>query len=142
MMFVIIVNKDKTMRHDFFRNEVVFLQNQFFNLVKTGWTLLRLIAVVSSSIVTILSSLIPLFLHTSLSPEYLFLLFIFLSIAAITVHGGLTHLFNDYADFLSDTDANSPAILSGGSRVIQKKLIQPENGSLFSYSSSPVLWLF
>src|SRR5699024_2597960 len=50
-----------------------------------------------------------------------------LSIAAITVHGGLTHLFNDYADFLSDTDANSPAILSGGSRVIQKKLIHPEN---------------
>lgn len=115
------------MRHDFFRNEVVFLQNQFFNLVRTGWTLLRFIAVVSSSIVTILSSLIPLFLHTSLSIEYLFLLFIFLSIAVTIVHGGLTHLFNDYADFLSDTDAKSPAILSGGSRVIQKKLIQPEN---------------
>src|SRR5699024_10315236 len=52
---------------------------------------------------------------------------IFLSIAAITVHGGLTHLFNDYADFLSDTDANSPAILSGGSRVIQNKLIHPDS---------------
>src|SRR5699024_267551 len=66
---------------------------------------------------------------TSLSLEYLFLLFIFLSIAATIVHGGLTHLFNDYADFLSDTDAKSPAILSGGNRVIQK----PENGVEMNY---------
>src|SRR5699024_366071 len=119
MIFVIIVNKDKIMRHDFFRNDVVFLQNQFFNLVKTGWTLLRFIAVVSSSIVTILSSLIPLFLHTSLSIEYLFLLFIFLSIAATIVHGGLTHLFNDYSVFLSDSDVTSLAILYVVFRVIQ-----------------------
>lgn len=53
-------------------------------------------------------------------------MFFSLSAAAILIHGGLTHLFNDYADFLSGTDQNSPAILSGGSRVIQKKLIPPE----------------
>src|SRR5699024_11375937 len=100
------------------------------------------IVLVSSVIVSFFSGFILFFFHPSLSLESLFFLFIFISIAAITVHGGLTHLFNDYADFLSDTDANSPDILSGGSRVIQKKLIQPENGSLFSYSSSPVLWLF
>src|SRR5699024_12708771 len=70
---------------------------------------------------------------TYLSLEYLFLLFIFLSKAATIVHGGLTHLFNDYADFLWDMDAKSPAILSGVSRVIQKKLIQPENGVEMNY---------
>ena len=103
-----------------------FLQSRLIDLFKISWTLLRLIAVVSSSIVTILSSLLPLFIHTSLSTGYLLFMFIFLSSAAIIVHGGLTHLFNDYADFLSGTDAKSPAVLSGGSRVIQKGLLPPQ----------------
>lgn len=103
------------------------MQNKFLHMLKTGWTLLRLIAVVSSSIVTIISSLLPLYLHTSFTTGYLLLYFIFLSLAAITVHGGLTHLFNDYTDHLSETDARSPAILSGGSRIIQKAFISPEN---------------
>lgn len=103
------------------------MRNKLINLVKASWTLLRLIAVVSSSIVTILSSLLPLFLYTSISNEYLIFMFIFLSLAAIIVHGGLTHLFNDYADYLSGTDELSPAILSGGSRVIQKELITLQN---------------
>ena len=102
------------------------MQNQIINLFKTGWTLLRLIAVLSSSVVTILSSLLPLYFHTSLSSGSLIFMFIFLSIAAITVHGGLTHLFNDYADHLSGTDNYSPAVLSGGSRVIQKELLSPK----------------
>ncbi len=101
------------------------MQNQLINLFKAGWTLLRLIAVVSSSVVTILSSLLPLYFHTSLSNGRLIFMFIFLSVAAVIVHGGLTHLFNDYADHLSGTDDVSPAVLSGGSRVIQNKLISP-----------------
>lgn len=88
-----------------------------------GWTLLRLIAVISSSIATLISSFLPLFLHISYSSNNLYFLFIFLSIGAVTVHGVLTHSFNDYADFQSGTDAHSPAILSGGSRVIQKGMI-------------------
>lgn len=103
----------------------IILQHRFVHILQTGWTLLRLIAVVSSSIVTILSSLLPLFIHTSLSTSYLLFMFMFLSVAAVAVHGGLTHLFNDYADFLSGTDAHSPAVLSGGSRIIQKQLIPP-----------------
>jgi 1,4-dihydroxy-2-naphthoate octaprenyltransferase len=88
--------------------------------------LLRFIAVISSSIATILSSLLPLFLYTSHSTGDLIFMLIFLSVAAIAVHGVLTHLFNDYTDFLSGTDAHSPAILSGGSRVIQEGMMQPQ----------------
>src|SRR5690625_2641238 len=91
-----------------------------------GWMLLRLLAVISSSIVTILSSLLPLFLYSSLSNHYLSSMLIFLSLGAITIHGMLTHLLNDYVDDLSGTDARSPAILSGGSRVIQKGVIRPQ----------------
>lgn len=53
-------------------------------------------------------------------------MFFFLSAGAVVIHGLLTHLFNDYADFLSGTDEHSPAILSGGSRVIQKGILKPE----------------
>lgn len=49
-----------------------------------------------------------------------------LSTAALMFHGGLTHLFNDYTDYQTGTDARSPAILSGGSRVIQNGILGPE----------------
>lgn len=103
------------------------LKKSLIKKLQGGWMLLRFIAVISSSIVTILSSLLPLFLYTSISTEYLFFAFVFLSIAAITFHGVLVHLFNDYADFLTGTDAHSPAILSGGSRVIQKGFMEPKH---------------
>lgn len=96
------------------------MNHSLLKKLQGGWMLLRFIAVISSSIATILSGLLPLFLYTSLSTGYLFLMLILLSLAAITIHGVLVHLFNDYADFLTGTDAHSPAILSGGSRVIQK----------------------
>src|SRR5690625_3635650 len=99
--------------------------SQISNVFHVSWTLLRLIAVISSSIATILSGLIPLFLHSPFSAGYLLFMLMFLSLSAIVVHGILTHLFNDYTDYLSGTDAHSPAILSGGSRVIQKGLLQP-----------------
>src|SRR5699024_9152138 len=95
-------------------------------ILSEGWGILRLIAVVSSSVTAVLSSLLPLLLYTSHSPVTLFYLFLFLCGGAIVVHGLLTHLFNDYADFLSGTDEHSPAILSGGSRVIQKGILKPE----------------
>ena len=100
--------------------------NQIVKTFHGGWMLLRLIAVISSSIATILSSLLPLFLYTSISKSYLFMMLIFLSLAAVIIHGMLTHLLNDYVDDLSGTDARSPAILSGGSRVIQKGVIRPQ----------------
>src|SRR5690625_7591432 len=103
------------------------MSSQAIQLFRIGWTLLRLIAVLSSSIVVILSSLLPLFLYTSLSFGYLMWMLVFLSVAAITFHGALTHLFNDYTDFHSGTDDHSPAILSGGSRVIQKGMMHPQH---------------
>jgi len=102
------------------------LQRRLIELLKTSWTLFRIIALISSSIVIILSSLLPLFIHTSISTSYLIFMFVFLSSAAIIVHGGLTHLLNDYADYQSGTDEKSPTVLSGGSRVIQKNLLSPE----------------
>jgi len=100
--------------------------NQVGQIFRTGWTLLRIIAVASSSIATILSSLLPLFIRASFSTEYLITMLIFLSIGAMVIHGLLTHLFNDYTDFRTGTDAYSPAILSGGSRVIQEGLVRPQ----------------
>ncbi len=92
-----------------------------------GWTLIRSVAVISSSIATIISTTLPLFLYDTVSAGYLSLLFIFLAVAAITIHGVLTHALNDYTDYRSGTDAYSPAILSGGSRVIQKGMIPLQN---------------
>src|SRR5690625_3430601 len=90
-----------------------------------GWSLLRLVAVMSSSVTAIISSLIPLFIHHSYSATHLVFMFFLLSGGAVVIHGMLTHLFNDYTDFLSGTDEHSPGILSGGSRVIQKGIFKP-----------------
>lgn len=95
------------------------LSNQVYAIFRGGWVLLRSIAVISSSVATIISSLLPLFLYSSISSDRLWLLFVFLTIAAFAIHGVLTHAFNDYTDHCSGTDSFSPAILSGGSRVIQ-----------------------
>ncbi|MHA6250875.1 prenyltransferase [Oceanobacillus sp. CAU 1775] len=101
------------------------MESSISKSLRSGWMVLRIIAVVSSSFVAILASLLPLFLHTSIPTMHLVLMFLFLSFGALTVHGGLTHLFNDYADFLSGTDEHSPAVLSGGSRVIQEGMLEP-----------------
>jgi 1,4-dihydroxy-2-naphthoate octaprenyltransferase len=101
------------------------MENALVHKLRGGWKLLRFIAVISSSFVAILSSLLPLLLYTSLSAETFILMFIFLGLGATIVHGVLVHLFNDYADNLTGTDAHSPGILSGGSRVIQEGFMQP-----------------
>ncbi|WP_416150766.1 prenyltransferase [Salipaludibacillus sp. HK11] len=99
------------------------MSKQIDSILRGGWTLLRSIAVLSSSVATIISTMLPLFLYTSLSTGYLIFLFVILTISAFTIHGVLTHAFNDYSDYQSGTDDFSPAILSGGSRVIQKGMI-------------------
>lgn len=101
------------------------VSNQVMPIWRIGWTALRMIAVISSSMATIVSSLLPLYFNMSFSMGYLIFMLLFLSVAATIVHGALTHVFNDYADFLSGTDAHSPALLSGGSRLIQKGLVRP-----------------
>ncbi|PSL42986.1 1,4-dihydroxy-2-naphthoate octaprenyltransferase [Salsuginibacillus halophilus] len=102
----------------------------FRSILRGGLALLRSIAVVSSSVATIISAMLPFFLYSTISTSYLLMMFFVLLLGAFTIHGVLTHAFNDYMDYLSGTDAYSPAILSGGSRVIQDGIITP-----------PVLWL-
>ncbi|WP_018924372.1 prenyltransferase [Salsuginibacillus kocurii] len=101
----------------------------FRSIIRGGWALLRSVAVISSSVATIVSSMLPFYLYSSFSTEYVLMMFIVLLVAAFTIHGVLTHAFNDYMDYRSGTDEHSPAILSGGSRVIQKGMI-----------TLPVLW--
>ncbi|SDO11590.1 prenyltransferase [Alkalicoccus daliensis] len=93
-------------------------------IFQNGIQLLRAAAVLSSSAAAVLSSLLPILLYTSVSPLYVSLLFLFLIFASFLVHGVLTHAFNDFTDYHSGTDQFSPAILSGGSRLIQEKRVQ------------------
>lgn len=99
------------------------MSNQIVSILRGGWVLLRSIAVISSSVATIISSLLPFALYFTISGVDLLLLFIFLSVSAFMIHGVLTHAFNDYTDYHSGTDDYSPAILSGGSRVVQRGII-------------------
>ena len=85
--------------------------------------LLRIIAVVSSSVATILSGLLPLLFYYSLSSFAIISVLCILLIGTILVHGVLTHTFNDLTDYQSGTDEHSPALLSGGSRVLQSGLM-------------------
>lgn len=88
--------------------------------------LMRAVAVVSSSAVAVLSTMLPLFIYYAFSFSTLFFTMLFLLAGAFAVHGVLTHAFNDYSDHLSGTDTLSPALLSGGSRVIQEGHISPD----------------
>ncbi|WP_143833257.1 prenyltransferase [Oceanobacillus timonensis] len=81
--------------------------------------LLRLIAVVFSSVATILSTILPLLFYTDLSAGAVMGVASVLLIGAVCIHGMLTHTLNDIADYQSGTDQYSPGILSGGSRVLQ-----------------------
>jgi 1,4-dihydroxy-2-naphthoate octaprenyltransferase len=89
--------------------------------------LLRVIAVVTSSVVTILSTWLPLVLGYNFSVPRLLLLLLLLVIGAFLIHGLLTHILNDITDYKSGTDQYSPALLSGGSRVIQSGTMSPQS---------------
>lgn len=81
--------------------------------------LLRLVAVVFSSIAAILSTVLPLLFYTDLSAGAVMTVASVLLIGAVSIHGMLTHTLNDIADYQSGTDQYSPGVLSGGSRVLQ-----------------------
>ncbi|RDW15441.1 prenyltransferase [Oceanobacillus chungangensis] len=115
------------------------MNNKVLAILRGGWVLLRFIAVIFSSVATIISSLLPLFLFTSIPTGQLFWLFIFLAISAFAIHGVLTHAFNDYTDYRSGTDNYSPGILSGGSRVIQKGMFSLQTIRLLGIWFSVVL---
>lgn len=93
--------------------------------VKSGMRLLRVAAVASSSAAAVFSGMYPLFAYYSFPVHTLISLTLLLLGGCLVVHGVLTHALNDYTDYRSGTDALSPALLSGGSRVIQEGLIQP-----------------
>ncbi|SDJ01422.1 prenyltransferase [Natribacillus halophilus] len=97
------------------------------SIIQGSWQLLRMIAVASSSFATIISTMLPLFLYYTLSPNNLLFILLILITGAIFIHGLLTHLLNDVSDYKSGTDALSPAILSGGSRVTQDGMISIES---------------
>lgn len=85
--------------------------------------LTRILAVAFSSFVTVLSTSIPLILYyPELDNINILALIGILLIGSFLTHGLLTHIVNDLADFKSGTDDYSPGMLSGGSRVIQKKV--------------------
>ncbi|MEC5425761.1 prenyltransferase [Virgibacillus sp. C22-A2] len=106
------------------------MNQSFLAPIKNSWILLRSIAVTSSSVTTIVSTVLPLFLYYSVANDKLLFIFLLLFFGAFLIHGVLTHMLNDYVDYQSGTDQNSPAILSGGSRVIQTGII-----------SASTLWL-
>ncbi|MBB6450259.1 1,4-dihydroxy-2-naphthoate octaprenyltransferase [Geomicrobium halophilum] len=76
------------------------LQSTFY----ASWLLIRSIAVVSSSIATIISTMLPLVIFYPFSAEDLLPLFLLLIVGAFLIHGVLTHILNDYIDYQSGTD--------------------------------------
>src|SRR5699024_12628659 len=109
------------------------MQIQILSTFKSMYKLTRSIAVVSSSIAAIISSLLPLLLYTTISTTRLGLFFLLLCLAAFAIHVILTHDFNDYTDNQSGTDWHSPGFLSGVSRLIQTDRI---SATFFSRSST------
>ncbi|WP_411344414.1 prenyltransferase [Paenibacillus sp. WLX1005] len=97
--------------------------------------LLRPIAVLCSSVAIIFSGVFPLLAYEGVSVINIVMIAIVLLVGCILIHGILTHALNDYTDYLSGTDQLSPAMLSGGSRVIQEGRITP--GILYRFG----LWL-
>lgn len=81
--------------------------------------LLRLAAVVFSSVAAIISTVLPLLWNPQLSALTVMTVASVLFFGAILIHGMLTHTLNDLADYQSGTDQHSPGMLSGGSRVLQ-----------------------
>ncbi|MEW4372310.1 prenyltransferase [Paenibacillus kandeliae] len=107
---------------------------QAFTL-RNAMRLIRPIAVLCSSVAIIFSGVFPLLAYDTISVVNTVLISAVLLVGCILIHGILTHALNDYTDYLSGTDQHSPAMLSGGSRVIQEGRITP--GLLYRFG----LWL-
>lgn len=103
-----------------------------FKWLKGFGMLTRILAVVFSSFVTVLSTSIPLILYyPELDNGTVLLLISVLLLGSFLTHGLLTHIVNDLADFKSGTDEYSPGVLSGGSRVIQTRHFTYDQLKLF-----------
>ncbi|SDJ24003.1 1,4-dihydroxy-2-naphthoate octaprenyltransferase [Salimicrobium halophilum] len=89
------------------------------SMFRTGFTLLRLIAVLFSSFAAIITTMLPLYLYYSFPLSDLLRILSLLLLGTILIHGFLTHVLNDYMDSISGTDTHSPGILSGGSGVVR-----------------------
>ena len=111
-----------------------------FKYLKGFGMLTRIIAVIFSSFVTVLSTSIPLFLfYPELADGMILMLVVILLLGSFLTHGLLTHIVNDLADFKSGTDDYSPGMLSGGSRVIQNKLFTYSQLKYFGVILSTVM---
>lgn len=106
-----------------------------------GFSMLtRILEVAFSSFVTVLSTSIPLILfYPELDNINIMVLIGILLLGSFLTHGLLTHIVNDLADFKSGTDDYSPGVLSGGSRVIQKKIFTYSQLKLFGIILSAVM---
>lgn len=92
--------------------------NDFKLTFKGARMLLRATALFLSGIVVSMSSYIPLWFYYDVNPVTMLTVFIVLIIGIFLIQGILTHAYNDLVDFHSGTDQLSPAMLSGGSRVL------------------------
>lgn len=103
--------------------------------------LLRIVAIVFSSVATIISTILPLLFHYNLSISSIISTVFILLIGTLLIHGVLTHTFNDLTDYHSGTDQHSPGLLSGGSRVLQTGTMSVKMLSQIGISISILLFL-
>ncbi|GGN94444.1 prenyltransferase [Saccharibacillus kuerlensis] len=108
-------------------------------LLKNGLHLMRPAAVGASSVVIIFSGVYPLFLDPAVPVSRSLTVSLILLVGCLLIHGLLTHSLNDYTDYRSGTDDRSPAMLSGGSRVIQNGRMTPEALGRFGFGLTAVL---
>lgn len=92
--------------------------NDFKITARGAKMLLRLTALFFSGIAVAMSTYIPLWLFFDIPTQTMLYIFIILAVGIFLIQGILTHAYNDLADFQSGTDQLSPAMLSGGSRVL------------------------
>ncbi|NGZ76420.1 prenyltransferase [Saccharibacillus alkalitolerans] len=109
------------------------------SILKNGLHLMRPAAVGASSVVIIFSGMYPLFLDPAVPAAHALTTAMLLLVGCLLIHGLLTHALNDYTDYRSGTDDRSPAMLSGGSRVIQNGRMTPEAVGRFGFGLAAVL---
>ncbi|OWR31896.1 1,4-dihydroxy-2-naphthoate prenyltransferase [Saccharibacillus sp. O23] len=108
-------------------------------VLRNGLILMRPAAVGASSFVIIFSGMYPLFLDPAVPAGRAWTAAVLLLAGCLLIHGLLTHALNDYTDYRSGTDERSPALLSGGSRIIQNGRMTPEALGRFGYGLTAAL---
>lgn len=102
--------------------------NSMIRNIKGVYTLIRTVPVLSWGIS---SSLVGLGSAYAYGAGIRWLDYVLIILFIITVHGVVSHAFNDREDWLSGTDQYSPGILSGGSGVISRGLYNTEQLATF-----------